>query len=124
MTEFSVNIIRCLEDWSSAAAKCNGNSNCLEECTQHFRNCLDNVIPPSKSIELESDKVNDKVNYVLSSIFFLANRLAKCTIGLSELDKAIGNVEKIGKVSVDEKENTELYRKFHEQLDEILKKYF
>jgi hypothetical protein len=54
----------------------------------------------------------------------LANRLAKCTIGLSELDKAIGNVEKIGKVSVDEKENTELYRKFHEQLDEILKKYF
>jgi hypothetical protein len=55
---------------------------------------------------------------------FLANRLAKCTIGLSELDKAIGNVEKIGKVSVDEKENTELYRKFHEQLDEILRKYF
>jgi hypothetical protein len=120
MTEFSVNIIRCLEDWSSAAAKCNGNSDCLEECTQHLRKCLDNVIPFSKSIELESDKVN----YVLSSVFFLANRLAKCTIGLSELDKAIGNVEKVGKVSVDEKENTELYRKFHEQLDEILKKYF
>ena len=58
MTEFSVNIIRCLEDWSSAAAKCNGNSNCLEECTQHLRNCLDNVIPPSNSIELEADKVN------------------------------------------------------------------
>jgi hypothetical protein len=120
MTEFSVNIIRCLEDWSSAASKCNGNSDCLEECTQHLRKGLDNVIPPSKSIELESDKVN----YVLSSVFFLANRLAKCTIGLSELDKAIGNVEKVGKVSVDEKENTELYRKFHEQLDEILKKYF
>jgi hypothetical protein len=120
LTEFSVDIIKCLEDWSSAAAKCNGHSDCLEECTQHLRNCLDNVIPPSNSIELEADKVN----YVLSSVFFLANRLAKCTIGLSELDKAIGNVEKIGKVSVDEKENTELYRKFHEQLDEILRKYF
>ena len=120
MTEFSVNIIRCLEDWSSAAAKCNGNSNCLEECTQHLRNCLDNVIPPSNSIELEADKVN----YVLSSVFFLANRLAKCTIGLSELDKAIGNVEKIGKVSIEEKENAELYDKFQIQMNEILKKYF
>ena len=51
---------------------------------------------------------SDKVNYVLSSVFFLANRLAKCTIGLSELDKAIGNVEKIGKVSVDEKKSLNL----------------
>lgn len=120
MTEFSVNISKCLKEWSNTAASCDGNIECLEECTKHLRNCLDNVFPPSKSIELEADKVN----YVLSSVFFLANRLAKCTISLSELDKAIGNVEKIGKVSVDEKENTELYRKFHEQLDEILKKYF
>jgi len=120
MTEFSVNIIRCLEDWSSAAAKCNGNSNCLEECTQHLRNCLDNVFPPSKSIEFESDKVN----YLLSSVFFLANRLAKCTVGLSELDKTIGNVEKVGKVSFKKEEDTELYSKFQERLDEILKKYF
>lgn len=120
MIEFSVNIIRCLEDWSSAAAKCNGNSDCLEECTQHLRNCLDSVFPPSKSIEFESDKIN----YLLSSVFFLANRLAKCTVGLSELDKAIGNVEKVGKVSFDKKEDTELYSKFQERLDEILKKYF
>jgi hypothetical protein len=48
----------------------------------------------------------------------------KCTIGLSELDKAIGNVEKIGKVSFDKKENSELYNKFQERLDEILKEYF
>ena len=120
MTEFSVNIIRCLEDWSGAAAKCNGNSDCLEECTQHLRKCLDNVFPPSKSIEFESDKVN----YLLSSVFFLANRLAKCTVGLSELDKTIGNVEKVGKVSFDKEQDTELYSKFQERLDEILKKYF
>lgn len=117
LTKFSVNIIKCL-DWSSAAAKCNGNSDCLEECTQHLRNCLDNVIPPSKSIELEADKVN----YVLSSVFFLANRLAKCTIGLSELDKAIGNVEKLGKVRIDK--NTEAHHKFQERLGEILREYF
>lgn len=120
MTEFSVNIIKCIEKWSSAASKCDGNNDCLEECAQHLRTCLDSVRPPSKSIELESDKVN----YLLSSVFFLANRLAKSTTGLLELDKAIGNVEKIGKVSIDEKENTELYNKFQEQLDEILKKYF
>jgi hypothetical protein len=120
MTELSANVIRCIEEWSSAASKCNGNSDCLEECTQHLRDCLDNVFPPSKSIELESDKVN----YLLSSIFFLANRLAKCTVGLSELDKAIGNVEKIGKVSFDKNEDTDLYSKFQERLDEILKIYF
>jgi hypothetical protein len=120
MTEFSANIIKCLERWSSAASKCEGNSDCLEECTQHLRSCLDDVFPPSKSIEFESDKIN----YLLSSVFFLANRLAKSTIGLSELDKAIGNVEKVGKISFDKKEDTDLYNKFLERLDEILKKYF
>jgi hypothetical protein len=112
--------MRCIEQWSNAASKCDGNSDCLEECTQHLRNCLDNVFPASKSIELESDKVN----YLFSSVFFLANRLAKCTIGLSELDKAIGNVEKVGKVSFDKKEDTELYDNFQKRLDEILKEYF
>jgi hypothetical protein len=96
LTDFSAGIIRCIEEWSSTAAKCNGNSECLEKCTQHLRNCLDNIFPPSKSIEIESDKVN----YLLSSAFFLANRLAKCTIGLSEFDRAIGNIEKIGKSSM------------------------
>jgi hypothetical protein len=60
----------------------------------------------------------DKVNCVLSSVFFLANKLAKYNIGLSELDKAIGNVEKIGKVSIEEKENAELYSKFQLQMNE------
>jgi hypothetical protein len=120
MTEFSANVIRCIEEWSSAASKCDGNSDCLEECAQRLRNCLDNVFPPSKSIEFESDKFN----YLFSSVFFLANRLAKCTGGLLELDKAIGNVDKVGKVSFDKKEDTELYSKFQKRLDEILKEYF
>jgi hypothetical protein len=56
-------------------------------------------------------------------VFFLANRLAKCTVGLSELDRAIGNIERIGKLSIEKEENTELYNKFQEQLNEMLKKY-
>jgi hypothetical protein len=120
LTEFSAKIIRCIGEWSNQASKCNGNNDCLEECGQQLRRCLDNAFPPSKGIEFESDKIN----YLLSSVFFLANILLKCTIGLSELDKAIGNVEKIGKVSFDKKENTELYNKFQERLDEILKEYF
>jgi hypothetical protein len=44
-----------------------------------------------------------KVNYLLP-VFFLANRLRKCIIGLSELDITLGNVEKVGKVSFDSKE--------------------
>jgi hypothetical protein len=52
------------------------------------------MFSPLKSIEFESDKV---------SAFFLANRLAKCTIGLSEFDRAIGNIEKMGKVSIDKR---------------------
>ncbi len=63
MTEFSANIIGCIEQWSNAAPKCDGISECLEACTQQLRNCLDNVFPPSKSIDLESDKVN----YLISS---------------------------------------------------------
>lgn len=114
MTEYSAKIIKCIDEWSSEASKCDGNSDCLEECAQQLRRSLDNIFPPSKSIDLESDKVN----YLLSSIFFLANRLAKGTIGISELDKAIG------KMSIEEKENKELYNRFREQLGEILKKYF
>lgn len=118
MTEYLVNIIKCIEEWSSSASTCNGNRDCLEKCTQHLRYCLDNVFPPSKSIDLESDKVN----YLLSSVFFLANRLAKGTIGISELDIEIGNVEKLGKVSFDM--NTEARNKFQKRLDEILREYF
>jgi hypothetical protein len=82
------------------------------------RRSLDNIFPSSKSIDLESDKVN----YLLSSIFFLANRLVKGTIGISELDKAIGDPEKLGNVSFDMK--TEAHNKFQERLDEILREYF
>ncbi|MGZ5471279.1 MAG: hypothetical protein ACXWE0_06370 [Nitrososphaeraceae archaeon] len=51
---------------------------------------LDKIFPYSKDIEFEVDKVN----YILSSMFFLSNRLAKATIGLAELDKLLENLNK------------------------------
>ncbi|MCD6037285.1 MAG: hypothetical protein K0S67_1173, partial [Nitrososphaeraceae archaeon] len=67
---------------------------------------------------------SDKVNYMLSSLFFLANRLAKASIGLAEFDKAITNIQKIGDISTEEKENKLLDEKVKNQIDEILAKYF
>jgi hypothetical protein len=61
---------------------------------------------------------------MLSSLFFLANRLAKASIGLAEFDKAITDIRKIGDTSTEEKENKELDEKVKNQIDEILAKYF
>jgi len=41
-------------------------------------------------VEFESDKMN----YMLSSLFFLANRLSKESHGLPEFDRAMNNIEK------------------------------
>ena len=120
MTDFSVNVSKCISDWGKSAASCNGNAECLDSCGRQLRKCLDNVFPNSKKIELESDKVN----YMLSSLFFLANRLAKASIGLAEFDKAIADIQKIGGISNEEKQNKELYEKVRNQIDEILAKYF
>lgn len=106
--------------WSQRALACNGNVECLNDCAKQLRECLDLVFPYSKNIEFESDKVN----YMLSTVFFLANRLAKASIGLAEFDGSINKIEKIGKVSLEENENKKLYQKFEDELDEILSKYF
>jgi hypothetical protein len=112
VTEFSNAVASCIADWGKRAAECNGNVECLERSARQLRQCLDAAFPDSKRVELESDKVN----YMLSSVFFLANRLSKASQGLAEFDKVIGSIEKAGK----EREN----RQFHKELDEILAKYF
>ena len=120
MTEFSIKMARCITDWSDKAVACNGNVQCLNDCASDLRKCLDSVFPYSKNIEFESDKVN----YILSSIFFLASRLAKASIGLAEFDTSITKIEQIGKVSLEQEENKKLYQKFEDDLDGILSKYF
>ena len=120
MTEFSLGVSRCIAEWSKKAAECKGDIECLKESTKQLRECLDSVFPYSKSIELETDKIN----YIMSSVFFLTNRLAKSVIGLAEFDHALSKIEKIGKVSLEQRENKELYEGFKQDLDDILLKYF
>jgi hypothetical protein len=120
MTEFSKAVVNCIAEWSKSSAACDGNTECLEQSAKQLRECLDAAFPDSKRVELESDKVN----YMLSSVFFLANRLSKATEGLAEFDRLMNSIEKVGKGSLQEKENQQLHTKFQKDLDDILGKYF
>jgi hypothetical protein len=120
MTGFSKTVVSCIAEWSKSSAACNGNTECLEQSARHLRECLDAAFPDSKRIELESDKVN----YMLSSVFFLANRLSKATEGLAEFDRVMNSIEKVSKASLESEENQELHTKFQKELDHILGKYF
>jgi hypothetical protein len=120
MTQFSKSVVNCIAEWGSRSTTCNGNTDCLEQSAKHLRDCLDAAFPDSKKVELESDKVN----YMLSSVFFLANRLSKAIEGLAEFDRVMNNTEKVGKTSLEEKENQEMHTMLQKELDEILAKYF
>jgi hypothetical protein len=87
-TEFSSAVAGCIADWVKRAAACNGSAECLESSASQLRECLDAAFPDSKKIELESDKVN----YMLSSVFFLANRLSKGSQALTEFDKVLNSI--------------------------------
>jgi hypothetical protein len=120
MTEFSKAVVRCIVEWGKRSVECNGKTECLEQSAKQLRQCLDAAFPDSKKVELESDKVN----YMLSSVFFLANRLSKATEGLAEFDRVMNSIQKVGNASLEEKENQELHTQFQKELDEILGKYF
>src|SRR5919106_3866131 len=120
VTEFSKAVVSCIAEWSKRSVTCNGNTECLEQSARHLRQCLDAAFPDSKRVELESDKVN----YMLSSVFFLANRLSKATEGLAEFDRVMNSIGKVGKASLEEKENQEQQTKFQKELDDILSRYF
>ncbi|MFL6512094.1 MAG: hypothetical protein ACJ70X_04040 [Nitrososphaera sp.] len=120
MTEYSKAVTACITEWGKRSADCNGNTECLEHSAKQLRECLDGAFPDSKKIELEPDKIN----YMLSSVFFLANRLSKAIEGLSEFDRVMNSTEKIGKASLEERENQEMHTKLQKELDDILAKYF
>jgi hypothetical protein len=114
---FSSEVIECLAQWGKRCAECNGDVSCLEACSKELRVCLDAAFPDSRKIEFESDKVN----YIMSSIFFLANRISKATIGLAEFDKVVNKTTKgTSEVDIEKMQNTEM----KELLDEIIAKYF
>jgi hypothetical protein len=120
MTEFSQSVINCITEWGKRSTACKGSRECLEQSAKQLRECLDASFPDSKKVELESDKVN----YMLSSVFFLANRLSKAIEGLAEFDRVMYSMEKGSKASLEEIENREMHTKFQKELDEILAKYF
>ena len=119
MTKFHNLFLECISEWSKKAQECD-NVECLEKCQKELLENLDKIFPYSKDMELEVDKVN----YVISSVFFLSNRLAKATMGLAEMDKSLENIKQIGNLSVEKKENKEVYNKFVNELNQILEKYF
>ena len=63
---------------------------------------------------------------MLSTIFFLSNRLTKAITGLSEIDKTINDLVKNEKQSLsgDSIENKRDYENMEKELDKILAKYF
>lgn len=120
MTEFSKVVASCIAEWGKESAECHGNIECLERSARQLRECLDAAFPDSKKIEVETDKVS----YMLSSVFFLANRLSKASQGLAEFDHVMSGMDRVGMASLEGGENKKMYAKFHKELDEILAKYF
>ncbi|HJU35457.1 MAG TPA: hypothetical protein VJ695_10075 [Nitrososphaera sp.] len=120
MTEFSKSVVNCITEWGKRAAACDGNTECLEQSARELRGCLDAAFPDSKKVEIETDKVN----YMLSSVFFLANRLFKAIEGLAEFDRVMNSAEKDDRTSLEEKESQELHTKLQKEIDSILAKYF
>lgn len=118
--EFSQEVIKCIAQWGKRSADSKGDVQCLEASSRDLRICLDAAFPDSRKIEFESDKVN----YILSSIFFLANKMSKATIGLAELDKIVSETKETIEASIEKKQNTEDDAKMKELLDEIIAKYF
>ena len=126
LTEYSSDVSKCLTKWTKKLQDCNGDTNCFEEAGKELRGCLDAAFPPSTKLEFESDKIN----YMLSTIFFLSNRLTKAITGLSEMDKVIDNFVKKENQSLDDgssssdNENKRSNETMGSDIDDILAKYF
>jgi hypothetical protein len=88
-------------------------SNLFRSCSQETARISGRSVSTSEKVEVESDKIN----YIISSVFLLSNRLAKASIGLAELDNAIAtDSEKIDKAV-----STEILKTI---LDKIIAEYF
>ena len=121
MPQYLLNISSCLASYAKKVQGCNkGDTHCMEGCAEELRECIDIVFPPSSRTEFESDKAN----YMMSTIFFLLNRLAKSMVGLSEFEKSMEEFERLGKESTDSYEYKIIYENQKATLNEILDKYF
>ena len=120
MTDFSKAVAACIADWGRQASECDGSNECLENASKHLRNCLDKAFPDSEKLNLQGDKVN----YMLSSVFFLANRLTKACEGLAEFDRVVGTTEELSRQVGGDSASQGRAREFSKELDDILARYF
>ena len=120
MTEFTKAVAGCIASWGKSVTECNGDDACIEDASRDLRHCLDKAFPDSEVLNLQGDKVN----YMLSSIFFLANRLAKASQGLAEFDKLISTTGELSRNEGKESASQGKFTEFNKELDEILAKYF
>ncbi len=59
---------------------------------------------------------------MLSTVFFLASRLSKATIGLAKFDSSINNIQE--RITQQHNENKEPNQKLRSELEEIISEYF
>jgi hypothetical protein len=71
-----------------------------------------------------SASIEESFIFLMKLNDLVSKTLAKSVIGLAEFDHALSKIEKIGKISLEQKENKELYEGFKQDLDDILSKYF
>ena len=55
-----------------------------------------------------------RINYMLSTVFFLASRLSKATIGLAKFDSSINNIQE--RITQQHNENKQPCQKLHSKL--------
>jgi len=85
-------------------------------------NCVNALTPLFRTLRVKIE--SDKVNYMLSSVFFLANRLSKASLGLAEFDKAASRIEKASKERLAGTKSAKINERFSKELDDILATYF
>lgn len=118
MTDFCKAVADCIAEWGRETAESGGDATRMEAASRRLRGCLDRAFPDSQKV----GSGGDKVNYMLSSVFFLANRLAKASQGLAEFDRLLSGTENLSTEGAERA--GERQSGFEKKLDKILAEYF
>ena len=84
MTGFYSGLRRYIEEeWSTEASKCDSNTDCLEECTQHLGECLDSIFPTAEGCDVGRmlmDAILQLVNKTVGQISLVKPTLFKIAL--------------------------------------------
>ena len=70
-------------EWSTEASKCDSNTDCLEECTQHLGECLDSIFPTAEGCgvgRMLMDAILKLVNKTVGQISLVKPTLFKIAL--------------------------------------------